>query len=168
MNNPIYLDVDNSGNVYVSGDGCISSSDCGVVVDEYTPTSSGGYSVTNIVAPGYIGFAGGVYVSNGGTVLNLTDQIARTTTQYALPWTGTGGVPPTPLNIIGPTFTNLIGEGDPVSGGFNKNDTDLAEGDAYGWLDTCKVPGSGSSTCSAHANINFSEPEGAAYTPSDK
>lgn len=148
-----YMDVDNSGNVWFT---FLNEADYNGGLGELT--SGGTY---NIIFPGgTYGFPGGVNVSNGGTVLNVTDQDTRDTYQYHLPLTSSS----TPFNTIGPSPTNIEGLGDPGSGGWNAADTKWIEGDFEGWLDACTI-----SKCKARANINF--PDGAssaAYTPSDK
>ncbi|MGC1381850.1 MAG: hypothetical protein WA814_12605, partial [Candidatus Baltobacteraceae bacterium] len=157
---PYFMDVDNAGNLYVDGYGCLGSA-CGYLLDEISnPTTAP--AIVNLIAPRTIGYAGGVYVSNGGTVLNLIDQDARTISQYALPWV----THEQPFNVLGPTPANYFGLGDPVSGGFNQNDTSQADADSDGWIDIGKVS---SNRFTAVTNINLNgDDEGAAYVPSDK
>ena len=102
-----------------------------------------------------------MYVSAAGTVLNVTDQLARTIAQYALPVSPSG----TPVDTLGPTRQNLFGCGDPVSGGFNQTDKMQADGDPCGWVDIGKVS---ANNWRAAGGINYGGIEGAAYTPSDK
>jgi hypothetical protein len=155
-----YLDVDNSGNVYFTFEGCDSAYPytCGYgLAESTTSTTNGSYTV--LLAPGSIGFWGGVYVAGGGSTLDVIDQDTRMVTPYALPWTGSAGA------ALGPTKTNALGVGDPVAGGWNSTDSTMAIGDAYGWLDSIT---SGNKVKTA-ATINCSDGcEGAAFTPSDK
>jgi hypothetical protein len=150
-----FMDTDSFGNLYVDG----YAYSGGYELDKIsTPTTTP--TVTVLIPGGTIGFPGGVYVSThlGVQTLNVTDQIARTITGYPLPFG--------PLNrLLGPTVTNVAGSGEPVSGGFNKANTAQADGDASGWLDVGKVV---PNTYAGIASINFSAPEGAAYSPSDK
>jgi len=155
-----FMDVDASGDLWFDYYGCVASL-CGYGVGEITtPTTKPAFVAA--LAPGSIGFAGGVYVSKHGTVLNVIDQDARTTSQYALPWVPSEK----PLTVLGPTLKNSAGDGDPVSGGFSKYEGRLAESDAYGWLDVGTVS---KNSWAIVTNADFSSGiEGAAYTPSDK
>jgi hypothetical protein len=156
-----YMDVDNSGNIWFDYYGYDSSNGeygYGLAEVEDATTSP---TLVVISAPGALGFPGGVYVSNSGSVLNVTDQDARTTAQYDLPLSPSGSS----FNTLGPTDENLFGDGDPVAGGFNKSDSKLAFGDAYGWLDKGTVS---SNKWKTVTSIDLSGPEGAAFTPSDK
>jgi hypothetical protein len=156
-----YMDVDNSGNIWFDYYGEDTTNDefgYGLAEVENPTTSP---TLVNILPVGSLGFPGGVYVSNSGSVLNVTDQDARTTKQYDLPLSPSGS----PFNTLGPTPENLFGLGDPVSGGFNKTDTKMALGDAYGWLDKGTVS---TNKWKLVSSPDLSEPEGAAYTPSDK
>ncbi len=156
-----FMDVDGSGNLWFTFSG-------------YTATNTYGFGLGEILHPtkkpkltivepiGTYGFFGGVYTSNAGNTLNVIDQKARTVSQYHLPLSPSG----TPFSVLGPTFLNAFGIGDPVSGGFNETETKMAIGDTGGWLDIGSVSGN---AWSAVANPNFySGIEGAAYSPSDK
>ena len=160
VSNVDFMDVDASGDLWFDYYGCVASG-CGYGLGEITaPTTSPAFVAA--LAPGSIGFAGGVYVSKHGSVLNVIDQDARTTSQYALPWVPSEK----PTTVLGPTLKNSAGDGDPVSGGFSKYEGQLAEGDAYGWLDIGTVSTNGWTIVT---NPDFSSGiEGAAYTPSDK
>jgi hypothetical protein len=156
-----YMDVDNSGNLwfdYYGYDSTTSAYGYGLAEIE-TPTTDPTFVA--ILPPGTLEFAGGVYVSNGGTTLNVTDQDKRVIYQYVLPLSPGGA----PFNTLGPTKTNKIGFGDPVQGGFNLGDTKVVQGDAYGFVDYAKVA---TNTWSRRNNTSLYLPEGAAYTPSDK
>ena len=108
---------------------------------------------------GTYGFAGGVYVSNGGTVLNVIDQTGRVVEQYHLPV----AVNATPFNISGPIG---FGVGVPVSGAFDSTDTKMAVGDALDWLDRGNIV---TNTWKVSRAPTFTSGlGGAAYTPSDK
>lgn len=157
-----YLDVDASDDVYYTYDGCETGYPytCGYGLAEYANATSPSGTQTVLLPPGSIGLFGGVTISNHGTVLNVLDQNTRTITQYALPWTGT------PLRTLGPTMTPSIGKGDPVTFGFNRYDSKMILGDAYGWLDGIRVK---SDKARIHATAECSGGcDGAAYTPSDK
>jgi hypothetical protein len=157
----LYMDVDGSGNVWFDFMGHGLSNCWGAGLGEVTnPTTSP--SVKIVMPPCTYGFAGGIYASNGGRVLNITDQASRETLQYHLPVTSSS----TPFNTLGPTKLNVGGYGDPVIGGFNAQDTRFASGDGYGWLDLIKVP---TNKALARATLSCAQAcLGAAYTPSDK
>jgi hypothetical protein len=158
-----YLDVDASDDVYYTYSGCESAYPytCGYGLAEYANATSPSGAQTVLLPPGSIGTFGGVTISHHGKILNVIDQSARTITQYALPWTGV------PLRTLGPTLTPVFGKGDPVTGGFNRDDSKMVIGDAYGWLDVITVK---SNTAKIHATPNCSGAgcQGAAYTPSGK
>lgn len=154
-----FIDVDNKGNLYTTGYGCIASQ-CGYLLDEISnPTTSP--AVTNLIAPSFSANLEGVYVSKSGTVLNVTDGLSRTIAQYHInPWS------PTPFKTLGPTATNIEGYGQPISGGFKKDESKLAQGDAWGWVDVGSV---GNNQWQAFTNIDLGILDvGAAYVPSDK
>jgi hypothetical protein len=155
-----YLDVDPSNNVYFTYDGCENGYPyiCGDGLAEYTNTGQ----VQGLLPPGAIGFWGGVYVSGGGSTLNVIDQDTRENSQYALPMTYGAA----PYNVMGPTPTNIFGLGDPIQGTFNASYTKMAIGDAYGWIDTLPVP---NGTGKAIPNINCTDGcFGTTYQPSDR
>jgi hypothetical protein len=155
-----YGDVDNNNNIYFTYYGLNeSTSEYGYGLAEITNAFSPSWQMVSLLPVGSIGFAGGVYVGDHGTVLNVTDQDARTTTQYSLPWTGSSTA------ILGPTKTNAFDCGDPVSGAFNSSDTMAVFGDACGWIDIGTVA---SNKWKALPGINFDGADGAAYTPSDR
>jgi hypothetical protein len=156
-----YMDVDGSGNLWFTISGYDSNSNFGFGLGEVKhPTSNPKFTIVEPL--GTYGFFGGVYVSNGGKMLNVIDQSSRTISQYNLPLSPSGA----PFNVLGPTPTTAFGVGDPVSGGFNQTETDMAIGDTGGWLDVGKLP---SNKWSSRSNANFySGIDGAAYTPSDK
>jgi hypothetical protein len=154
-----FMDVDTSGNLWFNyfgfGIGVIGWGVGEVTDPTGTPT------FLPILSPGTFLDTGGVYVSGGGTTLNVTDETARTTSQYSLPL-GPGG---TPFNVSGPTL-DPFGFGAPVSGGFNQNGRLLALGDGEGWVNIGRI--------SANAWRGIGNPNfvtgllGVAYTPSDK
>ncbi len=154
-----FMDLDTSGNIWFDYYGC-SGSSCGYGLAEITkPTKDP--KMVSILPIGSIEEAGGVYIGDHGKVLNVTDQETRITKQYKLPLSPSGK----PFNKLGPTPADAIGFGDPVSGGFNKAETNLVFGDGYGWLDLGRVA---DNKWKVVQNINFWLPEGAGYTPSDR
>ncbi|HEY2553712.1 MAG TPA: hypothetical protein VGI15_00550 [Candidatus Cybelea sp.] len=155
-----YMDVDASGNLWFTFSG-YSGTIYGFGLGEVTsPTTKPKLAI--VLPIGTYGFFGGVYASGGGKTLNVIDQKALTIAQYHLPLSTSGK----PFNVLGPTQLNAFGIGDPVSGGFNRNDSRMAIGDTGGWLDIGKVS---TNSWSDVANPNFySGIDGAAYTPSDK
>ena len=162
LNGSGYLDADASGDVYYTYNGCETAYPytCGYGLAEYTNATSPSGVQTMLLPPGSIGTFGGVTISNHGKILNVVDQSARTVTQYALPWTGV------PLQTLGPTLTPPFGAGDPVTGGFNRNDSKMIVGDAYGWLDGIALK---SNTAKIQSTADCSSGcQGAAFTPSDK
>ncbi len=160
LQNAYYADVDTSGNLYVSGYGCIGST-CGDLVDEIgKPTTSP--TITNLIAPSASTDFAGVAVSHGGKVLNVVDPGARTISQYALPWVTNE----LPFNVLGPTLLNYFGQGEPNDGSFDRSDKHLAIGDLDDWIDVGKVS---KNRWSVLTNFNLNQPVyGAAYVPSDK
>jgi hypothetical protein len=155
-----FMDVDASNNIWFTFSG-YEGTTYGFGLGEVTNVTT--KPALSIVEPiGTYGFFGGVYTSNKGNTLNVVDQKSRTISQYHLPLSTNGK----PFNVLGPVPQNAFGIGDPVTGGFNKNDTKLALGDTGGWLDLGAVP---ENTWSLIASPNFyTGLEGAAYTPSDK
>ncbi len=159
--NADYTDVDSFGNLYVEGYGCVGTA-CGALLDEIANPTAKSPAITNLIAPSSSTNVGGVYVSNGGRVLNLVNSDARTMAQYALPWKSGES----PFRILGPTGTNYYGGGYPISGGFNRGDKLVVLGDAYGWLDVGKVA---TNHWAVVANVNLYQGVlSAAYVPSDK
>lgn len=165
--NPVYdvyfMDEDGSGNLWMTFYGCLTyyPYSCGNGLGEISNPTSASWTFTTVENPGTYSCSGGVYVGNHGSTLNVTDPCTRDTYQYALPLSIGGG----PSNTLGPTPTNLFGAGDPVSGGFSANDSKIILGDSSGWLDRGVVS---SNAWKAKASINVQNPQGAAFTPSDK
>lgn len=150
-----YIDVDRAGNIWFD-----------FSMNGQPPGGLGELAANGtvtIVKTGAYGFVGGVYVSNQGKVLNVTDQTSRKTYRYHLPVTAASKA----FRVIGPTPTNLEGIGNPISGGFDSTDANIVIGDAVGWIDHCVVS---TNKCKAVPNINFpgTGANGAAYTLSDK
>jgi hypothetical protein len=158
-----FMDLDASGNIWFDYYGYnAASNQYGYGLGEIVHPTSKSWAFVPIEPPGTYGFAGGVYVSHSGKTLNVTDQTARTIAQYHLPVTPNAK----PFKVLGPTFVNSMGLGDPVSGGFNQAETNLALGDAYAWIDIGQV---GKNAWRGVTNTNFyGGLDGAAYTPSDK
>ena len=156
--------MDNDGNVYLSGQGCIARK-CGVVVDEVENPTSSSPTITNLVflslsTSENSSFA--LYISNQGKVMNLLDPNSRTVAQYALPWiTGEQA-----FNTLGPTRTDYYGFGLPENGGFSRDDKLFAIGDFYGWINIGRVK---KNRWSTEGDINLNRGVfDAAYVPSDK
>jgi hypothetical protein len=135
MSNGDYVDVDNRGNLYLSGLGCVRSA-CGILVDEIADPTSPSPTISHLilVTTGVID-AYPLYISNGGKVMNLTYSTTRKIAQYALPWKASES----PFRTLGPTRTNYYGYGYPLEGGFNRGDSRFAIGDVYGWIDVGDV-----------------------------
>ncbi|HLY02551.1 MAG TPA: hypothetical protein VKR56_08635 [Candidatus Cybelea sp.] len=154
----LFLDTDTAGNVYVDGETSQDYPGSPELDEISNPTTSP--TISDLIPPGTITYGGGVYVSthDGAQTLNVTDQVALTTSQYPLPFGALS-------RVLGPTLTNFKGNGNPISGGFNKTDTDQVIADGYGWLDVGKV---NTNKYSVLTNFNILNPEGAAYSPSDK
>jgi hypothetical protein len=163
LNGSGYLTVDASDNVYYTYVGCESAnpSMCGYGLAEYANATSASGAQTVLLPPGSIGTFGGVTISDHGKIINVIDQTARTITQYALPWTGV------PLRTLGPTLTPVFGVGDPVTGGFNRNDSTMVIGDAYGWLDEITVK-TNTAKIRTTENCSGAGCQGATFTPSGK
>lgn len=157
--NVYYIDMDNSNDIWFDYYGC-QTSICGYGLAEITSTSSCAFCGLQLIEPpGTYGFAGGVYVSNGGTVLNVIDETGRVVDQYHLPV----AVNATPFNISGPIG---FGVGLPVSGAFDSTDTKMVVGDALDWLDRGNIV---TDTWKVSRAPTFTSGlGGAAYTPSDK
>lgn len=147
-----YMDLDSSGNIWFDYYGCPTSG-CGYGLAEVTnPTSSP--SMVSIVAPGKIGYAGGVYVAANGDI-SVIDQ----NTHEVYVYNSSGSL----LNTLGPT---AFGIGDPVTGDYGSGDTKMAIGDADDWLDLGTV--SSNKWKVGKPALAVSSLEGAAITPSDK
>lgn len=156
-----YMDVDANGNLWFDFSGYNATGTYGFGLGEIkSPTKR---PALKIIEPiGTYQFFGGIYASNGGTVLNVIDQVARTVSQYRQPLAAGGK----PFAVAGPTPTTVFGVGNPVSGGFDQSDAKMAIGDSGGWTDLGSLA---SNAWKTPANLNFySGVEGAAYTPSDK
>jgi hypothetical protein len=152
-------DMDPSGNVWFSYYGK-SGSCVGGGLAEYDASTG---QIGAVQSPCLLKFPGGVYVSNGGTVLNAIDQDARLIYQFDLPVTSSS----TPVRTLGPTKTNASGLGDPIFGSFNKADNEFVIGDVS-WIDVGHVGGKNNHWLVV-TNSNFSAGVGAAaYSPSDK
>ncbi|MGC9992288.1 MAG: hypothetical protein ABSD52_07840 [Candidatus Cybelea sp.] len=156
-----FMDTDSSGNIWIDYFGSNGSGN-GYGLGEITnPTTDPQF--VSIVAPGTFECGGGIYVStkNGAQAVNVSDECRRTISQYALPFVASES--PT---ILGPTKENFLGQGSPLSGGFNKDDTKFVVGDSYGWIDMGKVA---DNFWKRRPSVNFGGyVPAAAYTPSDK
>jgi hypothetical protein len=156
-----FMDVDGSDNLWFTFSGYDANNNYGFGLGEVTsPTKNPKFTIVEPI--GTYGFFGGVYVSGGGKTLNVIDQMSRTILQYHLPLAASGA----PFNTLGPIPQNVFAVGDPVSGGFSKNEKKFVAGDTGGWVDIGKTS---PNTWNAIASPNFfSGLEGAAYSPSDK
>jgi hypothetical protein len=128
-----YLDTDRSGNVYVSGYGCTSPSDCGYLVDEIKHPASANPAIVNLIPPGTT-YLQGLSVSNGGKMLNVVEPDAREVARYALPFAKSEKPA-----MLGPTIHDYAGVGSPIDGAFTVDDSRMVLGDAWGWLDSGDV-----------------------------
>ena len=156
VNSVFYIDADNQGNLWIDYSGCVGS-ECGYGLAEIqTPTTTPTF--VSILPVGTLAYPGGVYISNGGTVLNVCDQGRRLIQQYSLPSLAMG-------LTLGPTPLNNVGFGEPVSGGFSQGDVRVAFGDEFNWLDVGKVA-SNEWTIASFQGVTTAG--GAAYVPSDK
>ncbi len=135
MTDVYFMDSDTKGNIWFDYQYCSSSSSCAFGLTEVQKATRKHPKFVKILPPGTLGFAGGVYVSNHDKILNVTDQETRATDQYRLPVTPSSA----PINTLGRTHHNIFGYGDPISGGFNETETNLAFGDGGGWLDVGTV-----------------------------
>lgn len=160
-----FMDFDKSGNIWFDYYGCQSLESCGYALGEITNPASPSFGFNTIFAPGaFDSCPAGIYMSKAGgaETLNVTDTCSREIYQYHMPVKSSS----TPFNVLGPTPSDLGGHGEPVSGGFNKTDTSVVQGDAYGWLDIGSVS---SNSWKTAANIDtIPSLSGAAYTPSDR
>ncbi len=158
-----YIDVDNLGNLYVSGKGTVGSK-TGPLIDEIGNPTSPSPTITHLIL-----FGGGVinpyaiYVSNHGETLNVIDGSMREVAQYALPWIPSES----PFNVLGPTRRNYFGQGYPIDGGFKLGDKMMALGDAGGWIDIGRVKNNRWTTALDY-NFQYHGFVDAVYVPSDK
>ncbi len=156
-----FMDVDNAGDIWFTYFGTQNSVNGYGLAEVTHPTTNP--KVVPIIAPGAYQFADGVYVSDRGKTLTVTDTGTRKLYQYHLP-IAPGAAP---FNILGPTPLTRIHAGAPYSGSFNKDESLIVEGDESGWLDIGTV--ATNTWKRAWRNPNFSLGlGGAAYTPSDK
>lgn len=160
LENAYYLDTDRSGNLYVDGYACTTPSVCGYVVDEVKNPASGSPQIVHLITPNNT-YVQGLYVSNGGTLLNVVEPDARKIARYPLPFSKRKK--PT---FLGPTVADYAGFGSPIDGGFDLGDTRITIGDAWGWLDSGKVA---QNEWSGVVGINVNEDNlSAQLVPSDK
>lgn len=164
-----YFDLDSSGNMWLNyyGSDYNKGQNGSGIVEVENPINPSGMTVVDIIPPGTLpNTLGadnplGVYISNHGTVLNVTDTYARTVYQYSLPWSASEA----PFNSF-QTKADVEGCGEPLTGGFDKAGNSLAQGDLCGWLD---VSNPTSKTSRGVTNMNFAPGlAGAAYVLSDK
>ncbi len=151
-----YMATDSAGNIWFDYTGCQGVSSCGAGLAEIqNPTTAPVF--VPVLPIGTYGFPGGLAIH--GTTLAVTDQANRTTYLYHLPVTPSSSA----YGTLGPTATGISGEGDPVTGNFNKSGSGLIQADSLGWLDVTKTKTNGQK---AALNINYLPAiEGAAYAP---
>ena len=162
VTNVEFMDTDTKGNIWFDYESCSGSTSCAFGLAEVQKATRKHPKFVPILPPGELEYPGGVYVSHHGKILNITDQDTGSTYQVKLPVTPSSE----PINTLGPTVHNIFGYGDPISGGFNETETNLAIGDGDGWLDVGTVK-----TNKWKAKLSTAFPpwlDGAAYTPSDK
>jgi hypothetical protein len=158
INHIDYMDEDSSGNLWFTFSSNVFP---GTGIGEIANPASPSWTLTEIEPPRYYQCPGGVNVSNGGAILNVTDPCTRVTRQYAMPVQ----FDQTPSNTLGPTPLNAFGQGSPISGGFNANESKLILSDGAGWLDRGIVS---TNKWTSKGNGDMQDPQGAAFTPSDK
>jgi hypothetical protein len=168
-----YLDAANPDHLYVDYAKCTGSSGCNHMscasspsqceygLDEISNPQARRHTVKTIIAPGsaQLGFPGGVYVSNGGTILNTVDQQQGIVDRWTLPGLS-------PLSKLGPTPQNRQHTCAPASGGFNKDDSVMALAD--GGCRAVDLGNVSQNIWRARGNPSFMQPAGAAFIPSDK
>ena len=159
-----FMDVDRSGNIWFTYSGGSGTEDGDGLAEVTNPTTNPRLAI--VYSPGQYSNATGVFRSDGGKTLNVVDAGTLQIHQYALPVTSTAK----PFNTLGPTPAGLSQGGytyaSPMTGGFNKAGTELAIGDAGGWLDLGKVA---SNNWKAILKSKFLFQDFAAsYTPSDR
>lgn len=149
-----FLDVDSNGNLYVD---MLNAASLGGETDEIVDPLGSSKSILNLnINPGY---PGGVYVSNGGTILNVLDQNALVITRYDL---SSGGFP----RKLGKLPENWEKTCDPIAMGFSLGDTNVGVGDV-----ACNAFDSGVVKTNKFKQLlssSFQQPMGAAYMVSDK
>jgi len=157
-----YMDVDDVGNIWFDyfGQGAEGSGySLGEVID---PTTN-----PKVIFPlpiGTYGAANGVYASDGGRILNVTDA-GGVVYRYHLPVTSKSK----PFKTLGPTAASRITGGrDPVSGGFNKDDSSMVLADGLGWLDVGTLSGNKWHRLQSPGGAFGGVIQSASFTPSDK
>jgi hypothetical protein len=171
---PVFVDVDSSGNLWVDVYGYGYNSDYSQfldgdgLVEVVNPTSAS--PTMNIILPlGSLGYDnGGVYFTHYGkhspAALAVTNGEARQILIYALPVTS-ASTPEATIN----TDSNYEGSGEPLSGNFGPGGSTLNWADVYGWNDACKVK---TLICTVQANVDYNTGEGEITTvdsfPSDR
>jgi hypothetical protein len=151
-----YMDLDSSGNIWFNYEGYDEDTGTsGFGIAEMLNPTSPSRSIKSIEPPGFLEYWGGVYTSNGGTVVNVGDQDTLDIYQF---------------NTSG-SETRTLGKvslfGDPIGFGFNAASTDAVVGDcSLDWTDIGVV--NTNKWKPAKSPYDFSCVGGAAYTPSDK
>jgi hypothetical protein len=152
------MDLDSSGNLYVAFYGyCASNEEYGYGLLEITnPTSSP--SISAVEPCGTYEASQAVYVSGGGSTMNVLDSEKREIDQYSLPMSEGAS----PSNVLGPTAPF----GYPAGLGFNSTDKNVVSGDEYSWLNLGTV--ATNKWKQQKPVLLISDLFGSAYTPSDK
>jgi len=149
-----FIDTDDAGNLYVD---MLNQAAFAGETDRIGSPREPHPSITNLGIDPDV--PGGVYVSNGGTVLNVLDQQARTIGRYRLP-----GI--TSLGVLGSLPQNYEKSAQPIGFGFSKGDRSVAVADAG-----CRALDLGAVQANTFVqllNASFVDPVGAAFVTSDK
>lgn len=137
INNVWYFDLDGAGNIWSGFNGC-GGGTCGAGLLEIENPTTSSPAVIERLAPGTFGGVNGVYISNGGTVVNVADDTAGVINSYKI----APSFVATPFRVLGPVAgLGSHAHGEPVAGGFRDGDHATVWGDANGWLDLGTVHG---------------------------
>jgi hypothetical protein len=135
INNVWYFDLDNSGNIWAGYSGCAGAT-CGEGLLEIENPTSPSFTLIERLPPGTFDGVNGVYISDGGSVVNVTDDGAGVIDSYSL----TPSFESAPFRVLGPMAAlGSFAHGEPVAGGFRNGDERAVWGDAHGWLDLGNV-----------------------------
>jgi hypothetical protein len=156
------LDMDSNGNIYFTYGGKCKVGHGGGIGEVLNPEQAS-QSIKIIKSGCALPAPGGAYVSNHSSVFNVIDEDTRLTSQFNLPFSAHAK----PFRVLGPTH-GISNRSIPFSGGFNEDDTKLAIGDLYGWVDVGTVAGGKNEWSVIEKPVFNGLVQGAAYTPSDK
>lgn len=147
-----YMATDSSGNIWFDYLGCGSATCGGYGLAEITnPTSNPQF--VSIVSPYYNNAWGGVswWCLLHSKICPPRLAVTNPSTTYtALYEQGTSGLQL--VGLLGPTLEGFDGLSEPIAGGINKSGTQLAQGDAFGWVD---ITNTASNKQSVLMNLNF-------------